>query len=439
MSPKYSTSRRTRKHNLPPAHLTEEGRISTTTRWSSTVKLLVGVVVFIIAAWLFLRFQNIVGLLLFAVVLAYLLYPLAKWFQSWSHLSWRWSVSLIFLLVVIIILGLTTLSGLAVIEQSQSLVRFLDRSLRDLPQFLDAIGSKPIVIGPYEFTPNLADVNAISQNLLGMVQPVLGQAGSLLGTILSGTANFFALFFFILIIAYFILAELGGGSSQLIRLSIPGYNEDFAQFGVYLAGIWNAFLRGQLTIILITVLVYMVLLGGLGLHFFIGLALLAGLARFVPYVGPAVAWTSYGLVAFFQGSTLFGLAPIWYVVLVVGAAWLTDVILDNFVGTRLMGNALQIHPAAVMVSALVGANLFGIVGVVLAAPVVATLRLVMGYISNRLFDRDPWLGIHTSSPGYQRRFTHAIRVILMRIRAQLKKFFTDHRIFPTIIRQNTKE
>lgn len=438
MSVKLSTSKRTRKPIIKrPAE--KEAVVSSTMKWSSTVKLLVGVVLFIIAAWLFLRFQNIIGLLLFAVVLAYLLYPLTKWFHTWSHFSWRWSVSVVFLVVVVIILGLTTLSGLAVIEQSQSLIRFLDRSLRDLPMFLQNLSSQPIVIGPYEFTPNLSDINAISQNLLGMVQPVLGQAGSILGSILSGAANFLGLFFFILLIAYFILAESSGRSNQLIRMNIPGYNEDFSRFGVYLSGIWNAFLRGQLTIIFITILVYMVLLGSLGLRFFIGLALLAGLARFVPYVGPAVAWTSYGLVAFFQGSTIFGLTPIWYVVLVVGMAWLTDLILDNFVGARLMGNALQIHPAAVMVSALVGANLFGIVGVVLAAPVVATLRLFMGYIINRLLDLDPWQGIKTTSPLHQRPITHMIRVMLNRARTWLKKFISEKHYIPKNVRQITKE
>ncbi len=233
MSSTSSTSRRTRK-SINKRNQTKALVPIKTVKWSSPVKLLVGMVLFIIAAWLFLRFQNIVGLLFFAIVLAYLLFPLVKWFRSWSHFSWRMSVSAVYLVFIIIILGLTTLSGLAVIEQSQSLIGFLDRSIQNFPAFLAHISSQPISIGPYQFTPNLADLNALSQNLLSMVQPVLGRAGSLLGTVLSGTASFFALFFFILIISYFILAESGGGSNQLIQLNIPGYNEDFARFGVYL-------------------------------------------------------------------------------------------------------------------------------------------------------------------------------------------------------------
>jgi len=151
-------------------------------------------------------------------------------------------------------------------------------------------------------------------------------------------------------------------------------------------------------IMLITVAVYSVLLGGLGVRYFYGLALLAGLARFVPYVGPAVAWTAYGLVAFFQGWTLFGISPIAYALVVVGVAWVTDVIMDNMVVPRLLADTLRVHPAAVMVAALVAARLLGIVGVVLAAPVVATGKLVVEYTLRKLADRDPWEGIVTPPP-----------------------------------------
>ncbi len=390
-------------------------------KWGNTTKLVIGLTIIAILAWLLIRFENIVGPVLLSVVLAYLFYPTAKWLSKWSHLSWRWSVSIIFVLLLILILGLTTLGGLAIIEQAQSLIRFLDRSLVNLPKIIEDISTHPIIIGPFSFQPDFSDVNKLGQDLLGLVQPMLGQAGSLLGSVASGAANFFGWFFFTLLVAYFILAESSGGSGQLIRLNIPGFDEDFLRFGKYMGGIWNAFLRGQLIIILITIVVYCIILGAFGLRFFIGLALLAGLARFVPYVGPAVAWTSYGLVALFQGSTIFGLTPFWYVVLVVGVAWFTDIILDNLVSTRLMGNALQIHPAAVMVSALVGANLFGLVGVVLAAPVVASLKLIWAYTMNRLMDRDPWVVIGAAGPPTARPITQATTIVVERVWQRIKR------------------
>ena len=58
-----------------------------------------------------------------------------------------------------------------------------------------------------------------------------------------------------------------------------------------------------------------------------------------------------------------------------------------------MADALAVHPAAILVAALVGANLIGITGMILAAPVLATIQLLFRYVFRKLFDRDPWEGI----------------------------------------------
>jgi len=108
-----------------------------------------------------------------------------------------------------------------------------------------------------------------------------------------------------------------------------------------------------------------------------------------------VTWITYGLVAFFQETTILGLQPFPYVVLVIGIAMLIDLLMDNFVVPRMMGDSLKIHPAAVMVAAIVFAQLFGLIGVLLAAPVMATVKLVTYYVFRKLFDLDPWEGFET--------------------------------------------
>ncbi len=364
-------------------------------RWGSTTKLIVGLSVVAISAFLLFRFLNIVGPLLLAFILAYLFYPLTDLVRRTLRLSWRSTATFIYLVLLIIFLGSIAIGGLAVIEQVQSLITFLENALKGLPAFIADVTSHPLLIGPFTFNLQLLDVNALAQQILGAVQPLLSRAGSSVVSVAASAANFFGWMFFILLVSYFMLAESGGFPNRLFNLNIPGYDDDLQQLGSALNRIWNAFLRGQITIVLLTILIYNILLGGLGVHFFFGLALLAGLARFVPYVGPFVAWTSYGLVAFFQGSTLFGISPLAYVGLVVGIAWMVDVIMDNVVVPRLMSNALRVHPAAVMVSALVAFNLLGVIGVVLAAPVLATVKLFLEYILAKLFDQDPWAGMET--------------------------------------------
>ena len=387
--------------------------------WSSTTKAAIGLSVLAVLGWLLLRFSDVVGVLVVAVLLAYLLYPLADRLRQWTHISWRLAATAVFLVSVILMMGLITLGGLAIVDQSQSLIGFLTGTLSNLPDLVSRLPS--FNYGTIHFPPsNLTDLNLIGQELLGMLQPLLTRTTSLLTAVASGAASVVGWIFFAMIVAYFILSESGGIPGRMISVRIPWYGEDLKKFGFYLSGIWNAFLRGQLTIILITVMVYIVLLSVLGVRYAIGLALLAGMARFVPYVGAFIAWSSYGLVAFFQGPNFFHLPPIGFVILVVGVAWLTDLIMDNLVSTRLMGNALKVHPAAVMVSAIIGVNLFGLIGVMLAAPVVATLKLVFEYIINKLLDRDPWHGVRTTPPPLDRSVRLAIIARLFQTKTTLE-------------------
>ncbi len=67
-----------------------------------------------------------------------------------------------------------------------------------------------------------------------------------------------------------------------------------------------------------------------------------------------------------------------------------DQIYDNLVSPRIMGKRLGVHPAAVLVVAIIAANLIGLIGLVLAAPVLASGSLVGRYTVRKMFDRDPW-------------------------------------------------
>ncbi len=359
-------------------------------RWSNTVKLIVGFTIIAVVAFLLARFRNLIGPLLVSFIIAFLLQPVAQWFSKKTKISWRATVTILYLLVLILVLGTLTASGVVLVDQVTRLVNFLENQIGDINDFILNLANEPLVIGPIVIDPAQFEIDNLVEKLLGLVEPAVSQVGSLLKTLATGVATTIGWTFFALIVSYFVLAETGINRSGLFSVKLPGYAEDVRRIGRDLTGIWNSFLRGQLIIVFITIIIYDVLLGTLGVNFFIGLAFLAGIARFVPYVGPAVAWAAYGLVAYFQGSTIFGLTPFFYALLVVGLAWLIDVILDNFVVPRLMGDALQVHPAAVMVAALVSAQLFGVIGVVLAAPVLATIKLISSYAIYKLFDQDPW-------------------------------------------------
>ncbi len=99
-----------------------------------------------------------------------------------------------------------------------------------------------------------------------------------------------------------------------------------------------------------------------------------------------------GLITYFQTSKPFNLEahPLIYVAIVVGAALVIDQVMDNYVSPRIMAQTLRVHPAAVLVAALIMANLLGILGVVIAAPLLASLTLLGRYTMRKMFDLDPF-------------------------------------------------
>jgi len=373
-------------------------------RWNWTTKLVVGLTFVAILAGLVLQFRAYVGPILLAFILAYLCYPIAGWLQRTLKISWRFAVTIFYIVIVLLLIGLLTLSGLAIVEQAQSLITLLNQALIALPQTLEQISNQVIRFGPFEFDLRSLDVQSLGNQILSAVQPLLGEVGKLLTTFATGAAGFVGWVAFILLISYFIISESGGAPGKILNIEIPGHAYDVRRLGAEFAHIWNTFLRGQLFLFFLSTLIYTVVLSILGLHYAFGLALLAGFGRFLPYVGPAIAWIAITLVAFFQGTTIFGLSPLAYAAVVLGISILIDTVFDNVVSPKFLGQTLRVHPAAVLVAALIAANLIGLVGVLLAAPVLASFKLLGRYTLRKMFDQDPWQGMDITQDTQMRSF-----------------------------------
>ncbi len=366
--------------------------------WSSTTKLVVSLTLVAIAAGVFIQFHGIIGPLLLAFVLAYLFSPLAGFLQKRLGLSWQLAVGVIYLLLLLSLLSLLTLGGLGLVQQVSNLVTVVQANLSSIPKILHDLSGQVYQFGPFQIDFRHMDLSPLSSQLLGLVQSLLGRTGTLLSTVAGGAAQFVGWGLFVVLISYFVLGESGGLRGGLVTVDVPGYSEDVRRLSAELSRVWNAFLRGQIIIFLLTTLTYVVLLGVLGIRYAIGIAVLAGLAKFLPYVGPFITWTTLALVAYFQSSTVFGLSPFGYAVLCVGLGILTDQTFDNIISPRIIGRALSVHPAAVLVAAIVAANWLGLLGVVLAAPMLATVLLIWRYIMRKMLDLDPWPAGDTVPP-----------------------------------------
>ena len=137
------------------------------------------------------------------------------------------------------------------------------------------------------------------------------------------------------------------------------------------------------------ILLYIVAFLALGFKNSFPIAILLGLSRFIPYIGKPFAIIIAGLAAVFQPSNYLGLPRIYFLLAVIGTILLLQII-DEIIEPPLQSQLIQINPAAQLVAAIIIARLIGVVGLVLVAPVLATIQLVTIYCFRKVFDLEPW-------------------------------------------------
>jgi predicted PurR-regulated permease PerM len=116
------------------------------------------------------------------------------------------------------------------------------------------------------------------------------------------------------------------------------------------------------------------------------LGILAGLLELIPNLGPALAAVPAVLIAYFQGSTHFALAPPWFALLVLILYVGIQQVENTVLVPRIIGGSVHLHPVVILIGVLGGAAVAGILGIFLAAPVLASVRVIGSHVYTKLLE-----------------------------------------------------
>ncbi|MDZ8110106.1 MAG: AI-2E family transporter [Nostoc sp. DedQUE12a] len=305
---------------------------------------------------LFRYFQHPISILSIAAILAFLLNYPVKFFES-ARITRTQAVIIVLLatLTVLAILGVTLVPML--IDQTIQLLNkipdWLTASQANLQQFETIAKQRRLQIDLRVVT------NQINVNIQNLVQQLASGAVGFAGTLLSGLFNIVL----IVVLAFYMLLYGDRVWYGLVNL-LPSNIGDPLTASLRLN--FQNFFLGQLLLGLFMVIVLTPIFLIMKVPFALLFAILIGISELIPFIGASLG---IGLV-----TILVLLQDWWLAVQVALVAILMQQVKDNLLAPRLLGNFIGLNPIWIFVAILMGYEIAGLLGTLVAVPIAGTIK-----------------------------------------------------------------
>jgi predicted PurR-regulated permease PerM len=415
------------------------------TIWNSTTKYIVAIGMILFGILLIYLSRNVLTLLISSALLAFVASPVMKFLQRKFKLSRGWSVILTYLFTAIILLTvpfalasqgvrvINFFSGLNFIDIIENTFQWIEDALASLKllyiPILDPIIDNALesmihtlenIQTPDPSLSNTPELETVFQSILSAFIASYGFIVDLAGYVISGALAFV---FLIMTSIYFSIDGENFYNAFLNNIP-PDYKPEISALSTRIRRVWEGFFRGQVTLMIIIGSV--VWLGGsaIGLPFALVLGVVAGLLEIIPNLGPTLATIPAVIIALVLGPTYYELNHFVFSLIVIGFYVLVQVFENSFVVPNIMGEAVDLHPILVLTGVFVGASVWGILGALIAAPVIATLKEIFEYFYYKIAWEEP-TSTYEPPPEEKKGLLDQVKSFFKRFRREKKTLPAD--------------
>lgn len=205
------------------------------------------------------------------------------------------------------------------------------------------------------------------------IQNLLLGFGAGAGVVLRGVAETIAVIGLAPILAIYILMDKTRFQTTALELTPPRYRPEAAYVGGELGTAMGSFVRGQLLVALLVGIGSSIGMWAIDLPFWLLVGIIAGFLNLIPFLGPVVGGALAALIALLNGDPW---QAVWAVAIMVLVQQL-----DNHLITPMVQRArVNLSPLVIILALIVGGSLAGLLGVLVAIPVTAAVRIVVGHL-----------------------------------------------------------
>jgi len=369
----------------------QEPRSTPPHRWGALTKQIVVVSWIAAGVWAVFRFSSIIPPVLIAIILAYILTPIVNALRRWTRMPRALALVIVYILLLVAITMTPALILPNLVRQftalNVDLVPVLDTVKRLLAYEINLFGL--LTITPSDYVDQLVKQlqEQLPRTLPSLASPVASGAWGVLTSVTSSIVWLI----FIFVVSFYLVkdsAEVG----RYLRSLLPAESRDeWLRLLSEIRQVWNSFFRGQIILGLVIGVVVASVMSFLGVRNALMLGLVAGILEVIPNFGPTIAAIPGILLALVWGSATFPqLNNLIFAIIVAGCYIVIQQLENNLLVPRIIGRSVNLHPVVVLVGAVAGILLGGVLGVLLASPAIATLRILTRYVYRKVTDQEPF-------------------------------------------------
>jgi len=315
-----------------------------------------------------------------AIILAFLLDPLIDRLHRLGA-SRDFAVAIVGLsfLVAFVLAGLFLVPKIA--DQATQLANNYGRYASDTQVVVNRVLQDNAALLKRLHLPTTA--SELVKQFSGQIEGFGRTAITLLAGVLTGILSKILWLVIIPLSTLWILRDLDYIKAKVVHLAPERHLDRLVSLSSAVGSVFGKYVRGMITVAILFSAVSMLVLSLAGLDYGLIIGAVAGLFYMVPYVGVAIITIVTGLAALLQP----GHGSEYALILMGYMLFQSFIVFDQVVTPRIVGGSVGVHPVLALFSLALGARMFGVVGMIAAVPVAASLQVAVGQVYPRILDK----------------------------------------------------
>lgn len=336
---------------------------------------LILVTTYLIKEWKLLNFLGAVLSILspffIGIIIAWLLDPIVTWLQK-NGFKRAIATVMVFLSFISLVVLFFVLLIPSFADQINEFIGSAPSVLNNIKNFGENLFDKLNNIYDYDFT-NIKEqlYGGLSNVVSGLTVTLPNKVISIASSIVSGGLNII----FGLFIAFYMLFDFNNVRKHLFNLLPKSIHADAITLTDRLNKTLKSYVQGTLLIMLLLFIFQSITLAIAGLSSPMLFGMFCAVTNVIPYIGPYIG----GIPAIIVGFTISPATGIFTLLAVVIAQFLESYFLNPIV----MSKTMKLHPVTIMIGLLIFGHFFGILGMVLATPIISCIKIIFNFFNEK--------------------------------------------------------